>query len=235
MAVSAGSAAPVATQAAHSGYASTVQSQPHASGGGGGGGSYRDGRATTGEEQEGGGTPVSGSNAHTHSRTHSPQRAHREENAVVYNTEQALQAELALAHTNTAAADQAAEDCAAREYSLMELLERERKEWHVERVKLVQCIHLQQLELASRASAAQETAGACVCPPVYVCVYLSVYASLSLTLFHHTYITTTTSAAVTIAKEFAATIERYEERLLEVESRTQTDMAEIKALLVARR
>ena len=177
LAVSAGSAAPVATQAAHSGYASTVQSQPHASGGGGGGGSYRDGRATTGEEQEGG-TPVSGSNAHTHSRTHSPQRAHREENAVVYNTEQALQAELALAHTNTAAADQAAEECAAREHSLMELLERERKEWHVERVKLVQCIHLQQLELASRASAAQETAGACVS------VHLSMYASACLCMPH---------------------------------------------------
>ena len=47
----------------------------------------------------------------------------------------------------------------ADDYSVVELLERERREWHAERTKLVQCIHLQQLELAARASAAQETAG----------------------------------------------------------------------------
>ncbi len=41
------------------------------------------------------------------------------------------------------------------EYALVEVLERERREWHQERVKLLQCIHLQQLELAARASAAQ--------------------------------------------------------------------------------
>ena len=57
-------------------------------------------------------------------------------------------------------ADRAAEAALQREYSVVEVLERERREWHSERVKLVQCIHLQQLELAARASAAQETAGA---------------------------------------------------------------------------
>jgi len=37
--------------------------------------------------------------------------------------------------------------------SIVELLERERREWHTERIKLIHCIHLQQLELAARASA----------------------------------------------------------------------------------
>lgn len=49
---------------------------------------------------------------------------------------------------------------AADDYAVVELLERERREWHLERVKLLQCVHLQQLELAARASAAQETAAA---------------------------------------------------------------------------
>lgn len=49
---------------------------------------------------------------------------------------------------------------AADDYAVVELLERERREWHQERVKLLQCVHLQQLELAARASAAQETAAA---------------------------------------------------------------------------
>ena len=32
------------------------------------------------------------------------------------------------------------------------------REWHKERVKLVHCIHMQQLELAQRAAAAQDKA-----------------------------------------------------------------------------
>jgi hypothetical protein len=42
--------------------------------------------------------------------------------------------------------------------SIVQVLERERREWHSERAKLTHCIHLQQVELASRSSAAQETA-----------------------------------------------------------------------------
>lgn len=40
----------------------------------------------------------------------------------------------------------------------MELLERERREWQSEREKLIQCIHLQQLELTQRSVAAHERA-----------------------------------------------------------------------------
>ena len=112
--------------------------------------------------------------------------------AAIGITAQQLQEELDRC---TAEAAEVAEENAAREFALMELLEKERKAWHSERVKLVQCIHLQQLELASRASAAQET-------------------------------------AVTIAKDFASTIERYEERLLGVESRVQSELVDIKTLLV---
>jgi hypothetical protein len=39
------------------------------------------------------------------------------------------------------------------------MFERERREWHNERVKLVHCIHIQQLELMQRATAAHERAG----------------------------------------------------------------------------
>lgn len=42
--------------------------------------------------------------------------------------------------------------------SVVEILERERRQWHAERIKLIHCIHLQQLELAARSSAAQERA-----------------------------------------------------------------------------
>ena len=41
---------------------------------------------------------------------------------------------------------------------IVELLERERRQWQAEREKLIQCIHLQQLELAQRNLAAQERA-----------------------------------------------------------------------------
>lgn len=41
---------------------------------------------------------------------------------------------------------------------LVELLERERKQWQLEREKLLQCIHLQQLELTQRSVAAHERA-----------------------------------------------------------------------------
>jgi hypothetical protein len=82
----------------------------------------------------------------------------------------------------------------ADDYAVVEILERERREWHAERTKLVQCIHLQQLELAARASAAQETAGA-------------------------------------IAKEFAASIEEYEARLVLVESSVQRELEEVKDML----
>jgi hypothetical protein len=42
--------------------------------------------------------------------------------------------------------------------SIVQVLEKERREWHAERAKLTHCVHLQQVELASRSAAAQETA-----------------------------------------------------------------------------
>lgn len=44
------------------------------------------------------------------------------------------------------------------EMSIVEVLERERRQWHAERIKLIHCIHLQQLELTSSSSAAQDRA-----------------------------------------------------------------------------
>jgi hypothetical protein len=41
---------------------------------------------------------------------------------------------------------------------VIELLERERKQWQSERERLIQCIHLQQLEMTQRSMAAQERA-----------------------------------------------------------------------------
>ena len=41
---------------------------------------------------------------------------------------------------------------------IVELLEKERREWQAERLKLVHCIHLQQLELSQRAAAAHDRA-----------------------------------------------------------------------------
>lgn len=38
------------------------------------------------------------------------------------------------------------------------LLEKERKEWQLERLKLMHCIHLQQLELSQRSAAAYDRA-----------------------------------------------------------------------------
>jgi len=103
-------------------------------------------------------------------------------------------------HNNNSNQDVRAADveaALAREFSVVEVLERERREWAAERIKLVQCIHLQQMELAARASAAQET-------------------------------------AATIAKEFASTIEVYEERLLNVEAMVMMEMKDMKALLNSR-
>lgn len=42
--------------------------------------------------------------------------------------------------------------------TVVEMLERERKEWQSDRVKLIHCIHLQQLELTQRAVASHEKA-----------------------------------------------------------------------------
>jgi hypothetical protein len=44
------------------------------------------------------------------------------------------------------------------EEHVVELLEKERREWYAERMKLIQCIHLQQLELTQRSSAAHDVA-----------------------------------------------------------------------------
>lgn len=44
------------------------------------------------------------------------------------------------------------------ELTIVEVLERERRQWHAERIKLIHCIHLQQLELTASSSAAQERA-----------------------------------------------------------------------------
>lgn len=40
----------------------------------------------------------------------------------------------------------------------VEVLERERREWRLERIRLMQCIHHQQIELGQRAAAAHERA-----------------------------------------------------------------------------
>jgi hypothetical protein len=67
---------------------------------------------------------------------------------------------------------------------VVELLERERREWHAERIKLLHCIHLQQIELNQRSIAAHEK-------------------------------------AAEIAKEFVSAIDRFEERLVSMESNVQ--------------
>jgi hypothetical protein len=41
---------------------------------------------------------------------------------------------------------------------IVEILERERRQWQSERERLIQCIHLQQLEMAQRSQAAHERA-----------------------------------------------------------------------------
>lgn len=41
---------------------------------------------------------------------------------------------------------------------MVELLEKERKEWQLERLKLIHCIHLQQIELSQRSAAAYDRA-----------------------------------------------------------------------------
>lgn len=41
---------------------------------------------------------------------------------------------------------------------IIEMLERERRQWQAERERLIQCIHLQQLEMSQRALAAHERA-----------------------------------------------------------------------------
>jgi hypothetical protein len=61
------------------------------------------------------------------------------------------------AFSSTPEADMTLQDM-EEHLSIVQVLERERREWHSERAKLTQCIHLQQVELASRSSAAQETA-----------------------------------------------------------------------------
>mmetsp|Transcript_14906 Transcript_14906/g.24814 ORF Transcript_14906/g.24814 Transcript_14906/m.24814 type:complete len:342 (+) Transcript_14906:74-1099(+) len=50
------------------------------------------------------------------------------------------------------------DDDSSGDEPLVELLERERKQWREERERLVQCIHLQQLELTQRSVAAHERA-----------------------------------------------------------------------------
>ncbi|KAJ1424253.1 hypothetical protein B484DRAFT_451587 [Ochromonadaceae sp. CCMP2298] len=76
---------------------------------------------------------------------------------------------------------------------IIELLERERRQWREERERLIQCIHLQQLELTQRSVAAHER-------------------------------------AVDIAKEFARAIERFEDRLISVESTVQVEIMAVKAI-----
>jgi hypothetical protein len=79
------------------------------------------------------------------------------------------------------------------EEPIVEILERERREWHAERVKLIHCIHMQQLELAHRAAAAN-------------------------------------TQAVEIAKDFAQTVESFEERLVSVEDNVHKEILAIKAI-----
>lgn len=52
------------------------------------------------------------------------------------------------------------------------MLERERKESHAERVKLIHCIHLQQIELTQRAVASHEKAAEIA--KVFI-IYLFIY------------------------------------------------------------
>jgi hypothetical protein len=79
------------------------------------------------------------------------------------------------------------------EETLVEMMQRERRDWHNERTKLVHCVHIQQLELMQRAAASHERAGE-------------------------------------IAKEFARTIDKFEERLYNVEANVQKEIIAIKIL-----
>ncbi len=64
-----------------------------------------------------------------------------------------------ISEGNNNANDTLSEDgSTVTEEPVVELLERERKEWQSEREKLIQCIHLQQLELTQRSLAAHERA-----------------------------------------------------------------------------
>lgn len=94
---------------------------------------------------------------------------------------------------NDGAAGDSSDLNAMDELSVVDMLERERRQWHAERIKLIHCIHLQQLELAASSSAAQ-------------------------------------SRASEIAKEFARTIEGFEERLVHMESSVQKELMAIKAV-----
>ena len=82
------------------------------------------------------------------------------------------------------------------EMSIVEVLERERRQWHAERIKLIHCIHLQQLELTASSSAAQDRASS-------------------------------------IAKEFARAIEGFEERLVNIETNVQKELALVLQLALA--
>ena len=87
--------------------------------------------------------------------------------------------------------DDETNDIELDDFTLIKLLESERKEWANERMKLINCIHLQQMELSQRATAAQSRAG-------------------------------------DIAKEFARTIEGFEQRIESVETNVQKEILLIK-------
>lgn len=57
---------------------------------------------------------------------------------------------------------------------IIEMLERERRQWQAERERLIQCIHLQQLEMSQRALAAHERAVDIAKVPRIVFVILSI-------------------------------------------------------------
>lgn len=69
------------------------------------------------------------------------------------------------------------------DFTVIQILEKERHAWHIERVKLIQCIYLQQMELAQRANASQnrasEIAKVCI---LLLCFYMviTIYLYLSV-------------------------------------------------------
>ena len=60
-------------------------------------------------------------------------------------------------------------DC--NDIPIVELLEKERKEWQSERLKLIHCIHLQQIELSQRSAAAYDRATDIARVRSIICMY----------------------------------------------------------------
>ena len=120
------------------------------------------------------------------------------------------------------------------------------RQWREEREKLIQCIHLQQLELSQRSLAAHERAAdiakvffssfllcvVCCFIFVFVCSGIVVTCFLSPTFYSHICIhcETNTYCVHHLSQEFARAIECFEERLVSVEGNVQKEIMSIKSI-----